>query len=348
MKKPHLIKMLVLFGVLTLTLCSAFLPPFVKAQTVTFNGVDTQQFPYYSMYPSEIYEFNFTYVDGSFVIANETYARYKLTHGNESTLFHPPYQPGYAIWSDYESINATTDTITSQGSNIQIAFWNASSSLNGTYLHFIPVDLGGQVNSSVFDTVLEYWNSFKILEFGGGYFNNYSFHYWNSSTEYRKGVYSPTGVMIYYEERSDLHEIWGEQTLMSQPAQLPPEFNFTTESGVLNVSSISIKLDVNITDADNNNDGVTDTDYQYRVKIVSIWSNWTVLSGLIDYDISGVPGGSHQITLEVKNMYGITQEQITIHYTAPPQIPGFSVLLTAIVLFIGVSFSLLKHRKRVF
>ena len=74
-----------------------------------------------------------------------------------------------------------------------------------------------------------------------------------------------------------------------------------------------------------------------------------MLSGLIDYDLSSVPKGAHQITLEVKNMYGKTQDLITIQYTPPSggeAISGYSTLIITMVLLLGVSFTVFKYKKR--
>ena len=137
---------------------------------------------------------------------------------------------------------------------------------------------------------------------------------------------------------------------MSQPAQLPPKFSFTTEDGVLEINSTDLKLIANITDADNNNDGLVDNDYLYRLQIDSTWTNWTTISSLINHDLSSITSGTYQVTMEVKNMYGVVQDQITIQYTAPPpistSIPGYSTLIIAVILVLGVSTILFKFRKK--
>jgi len=122
-----------------------------------------------------------------------------------------------------------------------------------------------------------------------------------------------------------------------------------TEGGIININSTTVKLDLDITNQDSNNDKVTDTDYQYRLLINSLWSSWLPVTGLIDYDLSPIPSGAHDITVEVKNMYGITQDQITIQYTAPSTpdgIPGYSTLLIVGLLALGESVIIFRFRKK--
>ena len=104
--------------------------------------------------------------------------------------------------------------------------------------------------------------------------NYYSISHWNTTINnfFIRYNYTEKGVLTNYESH------WTfplpNTTLISTPAQLPPEFGFTTEDGNIYVSSTNVKLRVNITDADNNNNGVIDTDYLYRILINSTWSNW--------------------------------------------------------------------------
>jgi len=147
----------------------------------------------------------------------------------------------------------------------------------------------------------------------------------------------------------------GNITLYSQPAQLPPAFSFTTESGSLSVNTTDFKLNITITDADNNNDGIVDTDYQYRIQNGSTWSAWASPPSQLDWDLGAVADGSYPITMEVKNMYGVTQQQITIQYTAPggdddgdgeEAIPSYPIAIISLVAIFSVSLIILKHRKK--
>ncbi|MFW9895910.1 MAG: hypothetical protein ACFFD7_08920 [Candidatus Thorarchaeota archaeon] len=81
----------------------------------------------------------------------------------------------------------------------------------------------------------------------------------------------------------------------------------------------------------------------------SNWTSWSAVPPQIDYGLSGVPSGAHQITLEVKNKYGTTQQQITIQFThlAPPgAIPGYSTLIIAIIMLVGISFRIRRFKRR--
>ncbi|MFX1570904.1 MAG: hypothetical protein ACFFCV_21400, partial [Promethearchaeota archaeon] len=107
-------------------------------------------------------------------------------------------------------------------------------------------------------------------------------------------------------------------------------------------------------DADNNNDGVIDTDYEYRIYNGTSWTAWAVIPATIDYDLGNVTTGNYDITMEVKNMYGISSHQIQIQYTVPdgnggngepPEIMGYSIVLTSIALLLGVSFLIQRNRK---
>ena len=143
----------------------------------------------------------------------------------------------------------------------------------------------------------------------------------------------------------------GNLTLYSQPAQLPPVFSFSTEDDILIVNSTDIALKVTIAAADNNNDETIDTDYQYRVVKGSTGTSWALIPPLIDIDLGLVSAGNYMVSMEVKNMYGTTQEQIEIQYDPPgdgdsPEIPGYSIILISIAFLIGVSFLIFKNRMR--
>jgi hypothetical protein len=116
------------------------------------------------------------------------------------------------------------------------------------------------------------------------------------------------------------------------------------------VNSTDINLKVAITDADNNNDEIIDTDYQYRVLNGSTWTSWASVPPLIDINLGSVPAGNYTVSMEVKNMYGITQEQIEIQYDPPgdgkPFVSGYSTIFIAIAIFMGISFLIFKNRMK--
>ncbi|KKL78098.1 hypothetical protein LCGC14_2028250 [marine sediment metagenome] len=349
--KKNLIKKIFLIGFLSITIFSAFLTPTTTAQVRTYNGADTERFPYHSMYPSEVYEVNLTFSYGpSFIVPRETIFRRKFVHGNESFLFWPNVftsQKGYAVWGDSFEINATTGLVLRTQFDIQLAFYNASIP-NVKYYSFLPVDINGFMSPITFNNVADSQKASGNYSFGIRYPNINSFHFWNTTNNYLTVNYTDDGILKEYQQRRDSDLLFFSISLMSQPARLPPEFSFTAEDDIANITSPNIKIDVDITDADNNNDGDTDTDYLYRIFDGSAWSNWTTIPALIDYDLGSVPSGNYDIIIEVKNMYGITQEQISIQYTKPTTegIPGYSTILIAILLFFSASIILFRHQKK--
>ena len=227
--------------------------------------------------------------------------------------------------------------------------WNDSIGYQGLG-GLLPVENDGKLSQDILNNVSSHLLSISIdWEFNQTYTNPYSIAHWNETI---------TDYFIHYNYTDggalSVYTIWGgvfpyaNSTLVSLPAQLPPEFSFTTEDGILDVNSLGIKLNVSLIDADNNNNGITDTDYQYRILVDSTWTTWTVLSDLLDYDLSSVPSGAHQITIEVKNMYGVTQEQITIQYTVPTTpdgIPGYSAMIVTAVILLGASVIILRYKR---
>ncbi|KKM43472.1 hypothetical protein LCGC14_1563100 [marine sediment metagenome] len=338
MKKFNL-KKIVLIGFFSITIFSAFLTPATTAQVWTYNGANTQPIPHFSVYPSEWYVYNDTRFPQRYIVE-------QISHGNISDY---GIGNGYSVWTDNYYKNKTSGEL-EYISTTNLGSWNDSIGYQG-YGFFLPVEDDGKVSQSILDNVLSYFldNSVK-WEHNQTDINYYSISTWNTTINnfFIRYNYTDRGIQTKYL-------IWGgvipfpNRTIVSWPAQLPPEFSFTTEDGVLNINSANIKLNVSIVDADNNNNGITDTDYLYRILIDSTWTNWTTLPALIDYDLSSIPSGSHQITVEVKNMYGITQEQIIVQYTAPPPdngISGYSTILISILLFFSASIILFRHRKK--
>ena len=141
---------------------------------------------------------------------------------------------------------------------------------------------------------------------------------------------------------------FGNLTLFSQPAQLPPTFSFSTETGELEIDTKEIKLNITISDSDNNNDGEIDTDYLYRILNGSIWTDWASPTDQVDLNLGDISGGDYVITMEIKNMYGITQEQITITYTPPEEgiISSYPFSVISIVFVLCVSIIIISVRKK--
>jgi hypothetical protein len=336
--KKNLTKKTFLIGFFSFAIFSAFLMPTTKAQTWTYNGADTPQIQHFSVYPSEWYLFN---------VSNypEQYSLWQISHGNISDL---GLGNGNTVWADAYLKNKTSGELEFQ-ITVDLGSWSESIGYQGRG-SIIPVGNDGKVSQSILNNVSSYFLGSANWEHTQTILNPCSISFWNTTSNnyFMHWNYTDKGILAGVEW------YWGfpqaTSAIVSLPAQLPPEFSFTTEDGSIYVSSTNVKLRVNITDADNNNNGVIDTDYLYRILINSTWSNWTALPTLIDYDLSSIPIGAHQVTIEVKNMYGVTQEQITIQHIPPTHgdigIPGYSTILLTAILLIGVSIILFRHQKK--
>lgn len=345
-------KKLLVISFFCMTLTSLFLIPIAPAQEFVYDGANTERFPYFSVYPSEVFEYNLTgFIWDNIVAANETYYKYEIVKGNNTFYYYVDgftSQKGYGLWGKTTTVNATSGAVMSVSPEEQLAFWNASIPYNGTMgVSFIPVDDDGIVSPFIFDKVVDYFNVSRSYLYAKAYYDIYSMHFWDAADEYIKLNYTENGILKDYRW-VDQDEKSINQTLMSMPTRLPPAFNFTTESGELTVSSKRVTLDLTIPSADNNNDRLPDTDYEYRVLEGEVWSNWTAVTPSIEYNLGSFSPGNITLTVEVKSMYGITQEQIEIEYTpSKDAIPGFSTVLIMVILACSVAILLGRYRKRV-
>ncbi len=326
-----------------MVLLSGFLTPKVTAQVWPYNGADTEKIPSHSVYPSEWYIYNSTVTPDKFQI-------WEISHGNISD---PGLGDSYSVWGNRYYQNVTTGALEFLGEDL-FSSWNDSIGYQGNF-YMAPVEADGMVSQRILDGFKDRYGGFMApgsFEYNQSYLSSYSIAFWNETGDdsYLHFNFTSGGILIdmtwYYTTALYLPNA----TLISRPAQLPPVFSFSTEDGILDINSTDIKLNVSITDADNNNDKTTDTDYLYRILIGSTWTNWTILPALIDYDLSSIPPGAHQITIEVKNMYGVTQEQISIQYTAPTitpgTIPGYSTILIVGILALGVSIIMFRYHRK--
>ncbi|HEC39151.1 hypothetical protein LCGC14_0710850 [marine sediment metagenome] len=161
--------------------------------------------------------------------------------------------------------------------------------------------------------------------------------------------YTDDGILTNWEAYLLLAPPMGNITLYSKPAQQAPAFSLTTESGSLSATSTDFKLNITITDADNNNDGDIDTAYQYRIQNGSTWSGWASPPSQLDWDLGSVASGNYDITMEVKNMYGVASDAITIQYTAPGgdgAIPSYPIAIISLMAILSVALIILKQRKK--
>ena len=356
-------KKIFLTSIFSVILLSYFLIPGSRAQPWIYNGADTERIPDFFVYPSERYYYNYT---GGAPYFDEVYLRMDIIKGNITDTYMgmsvfpglPPLVNGTSIWGDLYTGNATSSEEILNQANYQFLYWNETVGLISVAMAFIPVDTTGEATAQSLGIVLEaiQW----VMEETGGRFehnatypNIYSVYLWNETNNYayNKLNFTENGQLINFEVFNipTLPNV----TLISRPAQLSPIFTFSTEDDILAVNSTDLKLIVDTTDADNNNDKVIDADYQYRIYNGTVWTAWAAIPPLINYDLGPVAAGNYDITMEVKNMYGVASHQIQIQYTPPgdgdggiPAIPGYSIVLISIALLIGVSFLIQKNRKK--
>ena len=337
----------ILLGITSLILICPFLIPITKAQEWTYDGVDTTNIPDFSVYPSEWYSFNATMTGDP-----ELLGLVEIVKGN---ITDPGPGNGICVWGNMWELNTTSGEKTLQLTDFFIAYWNETIGYYSSGPGFlIPVENDGKVSLAILNNV----SAFLAPMFAGLFLDShqvypslYSLAFWNTTTnEYFHLNYTDDGVMTQWESNMI---IVGNLTLISQPAQLPPVFSFTTEDDTLIVNSTDFKIKTTITDADNNNDGVTDTEYLFRILNGSTWTNWAAPISILDWDLGSVAAGNYTITMEVKNMYGVTQEQVTFEYIPPEEITdgdeiisSYPIFLVSIVAILGISIIIYRYRKK--
>jgi len=340
----------ILIGITSLILICPFLIPITKAQEWTFDGVDTTNIPWFSVYPSEEYVFSATMSPGTLGIV-------EIVSGN---ITDPGSGNGTVVWGNMYEWNIISGEKTLQVTNFFICYWNESIGYMSTGPGFlIPVENDGKVSSRILNNVttsLAPMLASLGLDAYQVYPSLYSIAFWNTTNdEYFHLNYTDDGILSQWE--SDIPSGPGNLTLYSQPAQLTPVFSFTGEGDTLIVNSTDFKIETTITDADNNNDGVTDTDYLFRILNGSTWTSWAAPVSLLDWDLGSVAAGNYTITMEVKNMYGVTQEQVTFEYKPPEVdgdgdgdgdgiISGYPIFLISMVAILGISIVIYRYRKK--
>lgn len=342
----------ILVGITNLILICSFLIPITKAQEWIYDGVDTPIIPGFSVYPTEFYVLNWS---EGVMPPNHLYLL-EILKGNISDYMGSGN--GTCVWGDHLWWNTTSGEKTIVMYNVLIGYWNESvgflSSQGPPYI--IPVENNGKVSLPILNNVSDFiellissWN----FEHRQVFPNIYSIAFWNTSynTAYYKTNYTDDGIIIHWE--TYLVPFLLNLTLYSQLAQLFPDFSFTAEDDTLIVNSTDFKIKTTINDADNNNDGVTDTDYSFRILNGSSWTNWAAPTSLLDWDLGSVAAGNYSITMEVKNMYGVTQEQVTFEYIPPEVIPdgdgfisSYPIALVSIVAILGITIIIYRHRKK--
>ncbi|MFX1570903.1 MAG: hypothetical protein ACFFCV_21395, partial [Promethearchaeota archaeon] len=266
----------ILLSIFSLILICSFLIPISKAQEWTYNGVDTERIPNFFVYPSESYFYNFT---NPGIIPPETYFRFDVVKGNFTDTFmgmstyldYPPLVEGIGIWGDVYLGNATSGEEVLDN-HLQFVYWNETVGLISIGNFFIPVDSTGEATAQSLEFALVAAQSGVKSMPGVGHFehnasypNIYSIRLWNSTFNNAHYImnYTENGQQLKAESFGIPNT--GNITLISRPPQMSPVFTFSTDDDILAVNSTDLTLVVDITDADNNNDGVIDTDYEYRI-----------------------------------------------------------------------------------
>ncbi len=362
MKNMKNSKKVILISILTLMIFPLFLiPRTAVAQEWTYDGVDTEKIPNYSVYPSEWYIMNWSakagWVNGE--IPPEIYSRLEVIKGNITNKFHgnPLPAKGTSVYVDLWMVNATSgekELAPGWTPGLQLNWWNASWYYYGIMDPIIPVAVDGKVSEYILNNVTDLFEgrfgSYGITyDYNATYPNIYSFHYWNS-TDYLIANYTSDGILKKLEH-TYMNFPLPNITLISEPAQLPPDFDVRAEDGTLTVNSTEFKLNISITDADNNNDGETDTDYLYRIQNGTEWTDWADVPNLADWDLGDIEEGTYDLTIEVKNMYGVSQEEITIEYELPPKkkreiIPSYPIAMISLIIIFSISIIIHKYRKK--
>jgi len=331
-----------LISIFSIIVFSSLLLPMAQGQEWVYDGANTPRIKHYSVYPSEWYGLN---TSGWGTPLDELRIMH-ITHGNTSTIGDTTR---VEVWGRNLYKNITTGAIRVQSSSFGWGSWNeeVGTTSFGFMLPFIDGAVPEMALYNVSDHMEEYLSSAHEVEYEhkGVYPSIQSIAYWNHSNGAYLNMNWTAGVLYKWTCSGNP---WGNVTLYSRPAQLPPEFSFTAETGLLDLVSTNVKFNITILDADNNNDGETDTDYLYRIGNGIDWTDWAVPSIQVDYDLSGLAEGSLNITIEVKNMYGAAQESLIFTYTPPEDdvIPSYSTLLILVALIFSVSIITHKSIKK--
>jgi len=362
MKSGEKSKKYILLGMFCIFFIIPVYIPLTNAQEWTYNGVDTERIPEFFVFPSERYYYNFT---GGSLFFPETYLRFDVVKGNITDTFLgmasvpllPPLVNGTCIFGDVYLGNTTSGQEVLEVSDYQFVYWNETLGLINQYPAFyIPVDEYGEATAQSLEIAIEsvQWavevGWYGRFEHNASYSSIYSIELWNSTYNnvYWKMNFTENGHQI----NTEIYNIPNSPniTIISRPAQKSPQFSLATESGDLTTNTTDIKLIANITDADNNNDKVIDTDYLYRIYNGTDWTAWAPVTSVIDYDLGSVVNGDYELTMEVKNMYGVVDESITIQYTGQEEgiIPGYPIAIISLVAIFSVSIIILKKRKTLY
>lgn len=350
----------ILIGITSLIFIGSFLIPKTNAQPWPYDGANTERIPEFSVYPSEWYVLETSYlgmpqnhsiIEIGGAIINDTF------NGMTSWLpYYGTFTNGTVISFNVATWNMTDDDpFWDPGVPDDAIYWNGTAYLAiGAML--VPINEStGTVTEDILDSFVYYMDA-TFTEMTGSPFehkavypNIYSIALWNTSNNAQIYMnFTADGILQKQESYNTMYA--GNMTLYSRPAQLAPVFSFTTDTGELELDTTDLTLNMTITDADNNNDQETDTDYLYRIHNGTGWTDWAAPTSQIDCEIAATTAGDYDILIEVKNMYGTTQEQITITYTPPGDgediIPSYPIAIISLVAIFSVSLIILKQSKK--
>ncbi|TFG24362.1 MAG: hypothetical protein EU533_02200 [Promethearchaeota archaeon] len=308
-------------------------PKRIVAEEWNYEGIDTEKIPEFSVYPSECYSWIYlegSYFYGHFMMIKITKANYSDTYSHFSLLNFPMGSNGTCIWAEQWLGDVSTGETELLYENIQLVYWNKSVGYRAANTILIPLEENGIISEETFVNATENWqvSFFSTFNANFEYFNanvdSLSCKYWNETHNkaYFLANYTDDGVLKDLES----HTFFGMPniTLLSKPPQKPPDFDIKTESGDLVFESKNVILNLTIFNADNNNDGIVDDEYLYRMFVDNQWTDWVSPTEKINWTLNGNETANHTIIIEVKNMYGITQEELTITYIS--NLPGLFTL----------------------
>ena len=331
------------------------------AEEWIFEEVDTEMIPEFSVYPSEHY--TWIYLDGSFygnfMLIKITKANLTDEYNHFSMLNFLMGENGTSIWGEQWLGNVSTGEAQLLYKNIQLVYWNKSIGYRAANTLFIPLEEDSTISEETFINATENWeiSFFPIMganfEHFTTYSNSLSCKYWNDTYNeaYFAANYTNDGVLRDLETYS-VPTIPINITLSSKPSQLPPDFDIITETGEFLFENKSIMINVTINDIDSNNDQITDDDYLYRMYLDDQWTDWTTPVEKINWTLSEDLAGNCTLIIEIRNMYGTTQKEITIEYDphepngGSPLIPGYSLIAIIFSISTGLITLLLRNKKK--
>jgi len=336
----------------------SFLPRESVAEEWTYEGIDTLRIPEFSVYPSECY--SYIYLEGSYLYGN--FMMFEITKANlTNSYLHPPIinipmgENGISIWAEQWLGNVSTGEKQKIVSDVQLVYWNKSVGYRAVNTLLIPLEENGMISEETFENATENWE-IMFFPIAGLTFEHFTTNINSLSCKYWNDTYNQAYFIANYTEDGVLKDIetyidygMDNVTLLSKPAQSTPDFEIISENGEFIFENRNVILNVTINDADNNNDGVIDDDYLYRIFVNSQWTDWAIPTNQINWTLSGSEAGNYTITVEIKNMYGITQEEITIEYAPAvselPVISGYSIITIIFCFALGVLILLIRNRR---